>query len=52
MRIRSVVAMVPVSDLPRSLAFYQQLGFDVENDFVPPGGKSPVWAWQIGRAHV
>lgn len=48
MRIRSVVAMVPVSDMPRSLAFWQKLGFDVENDFVPPGETVPTWAWLDG----
>jgi catechol 2,3-dioxygenase-like lactoylglutathione lyase family enzyme len=48
MRIPSVVAMVPVTDMVRSLAFYQQLGFDVENDFVPDGQTTPSWAWLDG----
>ena len=48
MRIRSVVAMVPVTDMTRSLAFYQQIGFDVENDFVPSGQTVATWAWLDG----
>ena len=48
MRILSVVAMIPVTDMPRSLAFYQQLGFDVENDFIPPGQTTAAWAWLDG----
>ena len=48
MRICSVVAMIPVTDMPRSLAFYQQLGFDVENDFIPPGQTTAAWAWLDG----
>ena len=48
MNLRSLVAMVPVTDMTRSLAFYQRLGFDLENDFVPPGEKTAVWAWLDG----
>lgn len=40
--------MLPVTDLQRSLAFYRRLGFDVENDFTPPGEALPVWAWLDG----
>lgn len=45
MAIRSVVAMVPVSDMARSIAFYQRLGFTVSSNFVPPGSTAPSWAW-------
>jgi catechol 2,3-dioxygenase-like lactoylglutathione lyase family enzyme len=48
MNLRSLVAMLPVTDMTRSLAFYQRLGFDLENDFVPPGEKTAVWAWLDG----
>jgi catechol 2,3-dioxygenase-like lactoylglutathione lyase family enzyme len=33
MSIRSVVAMVPVADVTRSIAFYCRLGFRVDNTF-------------------
>ena len=45
MPIRSVVAMVPVTDMKRSIAFYERLGFAVSSDFVPPGSAAPSWAW-------
>ncbi len=45
MAVRSVVAMVPVSDMKRSLAFYAGLGFRVSSDFVPPGAAAPSWVW-------
>lgn len=45
MAIRSVVAMVPVTDITRSIAFYQRLGFSVSSTFVPPGSPAPSWAW-------
>jgi len=48
MNLRRVVAMLPVTDMTRSLAFYQRLGFDLEDDFVPDGHKTAVWAWLDG----
>lgn len=45
MSIRSVVAMLPVTDMARSLAFYERLGFRVSSSFVPPGAAAPSWAW-------
>jgi hypothetical protein len=36
--------MAFVADVPRSIAFYEQLGFSVENTFTPPEAKAPVWA--------
>ena len=43
--IRSVVAMVHVSNVPRSMEFYRKLGFEVGNTFVPEGQSEPSWAW-------
>lgn len=45
MAIRSVVAMLPVTDMPKSIAFYARLGFRVSSDFVPPGAPAPSWVW-------
>lgn len=48
MFIRSVVAMVPVADVTRSIAFYRRLGFRVDNTFTPDGQTAPSWAWLAG----
>jgi catechol 2,3-dioxygenase-like lactoylglutathione lyase family enzyme len=47
-RIANPAALVPmahVQSVPRSLAFYQLLGFDVARTHVPEGLSEPVWAW-------
>ena len=36
--------MVFVSDIERSIAFYQLLGFAVENTFTREGHQTPTWA--------
>lgn len=36
--------MAHVADVPRSIRFYEQLGFSVGNTFGPEG-ESPTWAW-------
>jgi catechol 2,3-dioxygenase-like lactoylglutathione lyase family enzyme len=44
----SIIGLVPmahVADVPRSIAFYELLGFRVKNTFTPPGSDAPVWAW-------
>ncbi len=49
----SLVPMLPVTDVPRTIAFYEQLGFRVGNTHVPDGASAPVWAWlYCGNAHV
>ncbi len=51
--IRSVVAMVHVSNVPRSMEFYRKLGFEVGNTFVPEGQSEPSWAWmESGEASL
>lgn len=37
--------MVSVSNVPRSLAFYEHLGFAVANSVTPEGEAAPSWAW-------
>jgi catechol 2,3-dioxygenase-like lactoylglutathione lyase family enzyme len=52
-RTTSLVAFAHVADVPRSLAFYADLGFRVANQVVPPGAASPTWAWlQSEDAHL
>jgi len=41
----ALVAMAHVASIPRSLGFYQKLGFDVDNTFTPPGEPEPTWAY-------
>lgn len=43
--VRSLVPMAHVQDVPRSIAFYADLGFVVRNTFVPPGQSAAAWAW-------
>jgi hypothetical protein len=45
--------MVHVKSVPRSIEFYEKLGFAVRNTFVPDGRSEPSWAWlQGGEAHL
>ena len=49
----ALVPMLPVSDVKRAMAFYQQLGFSVGNTHAPDDASDPVWAWlYCGGAHV
>jgi catechol 2,3-dioxygenase-like lactoylglutathione lyase family enzyme len=45
MPFRSLSPFAHVASVPRSIAFYQTLGFELGNTFVPPGADEPVWAW-------
>ena len=45
MKTQNLVPMVSVSDVERSIAFYRNLGFDVENTFACEGETKPSWAW-------
>jgi len=40
----SLIPMMHVADVPRSIAFYERLGFRVTNTFEPSGQTQPVWA--------
>jgi catechol 2,3-dioxygenase-like lactoylglutathione lyase family enzyme len=49
----SLVPMVPVTNVPRTIKFYEQLGFQVGNTHTPDGLTEPVWAWlYCGEANV
>jgi hypothetical protein len=49
----SLVPMAHVKSVPRSVEFYEKLGFAVRNTFVPDGRSEPSWAWiQAGGAHL
>ncbi len=57
---RSLVAFIHVASVVRSIAFYADLGFEVQNTVVPQGRDAPVWAWlesekanlMVGQADV
>lgn len=49
----ALVPMLPVTDVARTIEFYEQLGFEVGSTHTPEGQTKPVWAWMhSGRAHV
>jgi hypothetical protein len=41
---RNVAAMAHVKSVPRSIAFYEKLGFTVQSEFTPDGSAEPSWA--------
>lgn len=41
----ALVPMLPVTDVTRTIAFYERLGFRVGNTHTPDGQDVPVWAW-------
>lgn len=53
MRLAALWPLLQVESVPRSIAFYARLGFDVKNVHVPEGEREPSWAWLAGGdAHV
>lgn len=51
MKTRSLVPMISVADIERSIAFYSSLGFEVANTFACEDETKPSWAWlQSGDA--
>jgi catechol 2,3-dioxygenase-like lactoylglutathione lyase family enzyme len=53
MKIRSLVPMASVASVPRSIAFYKKLGFEIGNTHAPEGESEPVWAWiRSDKAHL
>lgn len=53
MKTQSLVPMVSVADVERSIAFYSHLGFEVGNTFACEGETKPSWAWlQSGEAQL
>jgi catechol 2,3-dioxygenase-like lactoylglutathione lyase family enzyme len=43
--LKSLVPLVQVRDLRRSVEFYRTLGFAEGDTHTPEGGRAPVWAW-------
>lgn len=53
MKTQSLVPMVSVADVERSIEFYRHLGFEVGNTFACEGETKPSWAWlQSGDAQL
>ena len=53
MKTRSLVPMLSVADVERSIAFYSHLGFQAGNTFECEGETKPSWAWvQSGEAQL
>jgi Glyoxalase/Bleomycin resistance protein/Dioxygenase superfamily len=51
--LSSLVPMVCVQSVKRSVEFYRKLGFVEGNTHTPEGGEEPVWAWlRSGGAHL
>ncbi len=51
--LNSLVPMIHVRSVKRSVEFYQKLGFVEGNTHTPEGGVEPVWAWlHSGGAHL
>jgi hypothetical protein len=49
----SLVPLVFVESVLRSIEFYGKLGFTVGNTFTPPGQIEPTWAWlESGGSHL
>ena len=45
--------MMPVTDVARTIEFYEKLGFKVGNSHAPEANGIPVWAWLFnGQALV
>jgi uncharacterized glyoxalase superfamily protein PhnB len=52
-QLQSLVPMIYVRSVPRSIEFYGRLGFEERNTHTEEGGDEPVWAWlQSGGAHL
>jgi hypothetical protein len=45
MSIAAVTAMLHVRSIPRSIAFYEKLGFVARKTHTPDGIPDPTWAW-------
>ena len=43
-KLRSLVPLVRVRSVPRSIAFYAKLGFSTRNTFTRDGAREPTWA--------
>src|SRR5688572_21111406 len=53
MKFAALVPMLPVSDVPRAIAFYEKLGFQIGNTQASGADDTPVWAWLYnGKAHI
>jgi predicted enzyme related to lactoylglutathione lyase len=53
MKTQSLVPLLYVADVERSIEFYSHLGFEIGNTFACEGETKPSWAWlQSGDAQL
>lgn len=53
MKTAQLVAMISVTEIERSIEFYQHLGFEVGDTFQHEGATKPSWAWlHSGQAQL
>jgi hypothetical protein len=53
MKLDSLVPLVHVRSVVRSMEFYRKLGFEEGRTHTPEGDTEPVWAWiRSGGAHL
>jgi catechol 2,3-dioxygenase-like lactoylglutathione lyase family enzyme len=48
--VKSLIPLVSVQSVPRSIAFYEKLGFEVRRTHTPEGDPEPIWAWLTSDA--
>ena len=46
--VRRLVPFAHVASVPASIAFYETLGFALQNSVAPEGTAEPNWAWLEG----
>lgn len=45
--LAALVPMLHVENVPRSIAFYERVGFQTRDTHTPEGRTEPVWAWLV-----
>jgi catechol 2,3-dioxygenase-like lactoylglutathione lyase family enzyme len=50
---KQLTPTISVANVPRSIAFYEHLGFAVTNSVTPEEENEPSWVWlSLGEAHL
>ena len=48
--IRSLIPLIVVDSVPRSIEFYERIGFSAAGSFTPPGAAEPGWASLVSES--